>query len=68
MHYAGMLAEAREDQEFAGIPIVKDKQSHNWSKMVQSVQKHIKSLNWGYKSDLIKLKVKYFNAYATFIN
>jgi len=34
--------------------------------MVGSVQKHIKSLNWGYKSDLIKLKVKYFNSYATF--
>ena len=34
--------------------------------MVQSVQKHIKSLNWGYKADLIKLKIKYFNSYATF--
>jgi thioredoxin reductase (NADPH) len=34
--------------------------------MVASVQKHIKSLNWGYKSDLIKLKIKYFNSYATF--
>ena len=27
---------------------------------------HIKSLNWGYKSDLIKLKIKYFNSFATF--
>jgi len=27
---------------------------------------HIKGLNWGYKSDLLKLKVKYFNAYASF--
>jgi pyruvate/2-oxoglutarate dehydrogenase complex dihydrolipoamide dehydrogenase (E3) component len=34
--------------------------------MVGSVQKHIKSLNWGYKSDLIGLKVKYYNAYAIF--
>jgi thioredoxin reductase (NADPH) len=34
--------------------------------MVTSVQKHIKSLNWGYKSDMIKLKVKYFNSYASF--
>jgi hypothetical protein len=32
------------------------------------VQKHIKSLNWGYKSDFIKLKLKYFNAYASFID
>ena len=32
------------------------------------MQKHIKSLNWGYKSDMISLKVKYFNHYATFID
>ncbi len=36
--------------------------------MVGSVQKHIKSLNWGYKADLIKLKIKYFNFYATFVD
>ena len=34
--------------------------------MVGNVQMHIKSLNWGYKTDLMKLKAKYFNAYATF--
>ena len=27
---------------------------------------HIKGLNWGYKSDMMKLKVKYYNSYATF--
>lgn len=32
------------------------------------MQKHIKSLNWGYKADLIKLKIKYFNSYATFLD
>jgi thioredoxin reductase (NADPH) len=36
--------------------------------MVKQVQMHIKGLNWGYKSDLIKLKVKYYNAYATFVD
>ena len=36
--------------------------------MVSNVQKHIKSLNWGYKTDLIKLKIKYFNKYASFVN
>lgn len=36
--------------------------------MVTNVQKHIKSLNWGYKTDLIKLKIKYFNKYASFVN
>jgi thioredoxin reductase (NADPH) len=41
-------------------------QTHDWPKMVKNVQGHIKGLNWGYKSDMIKLKVKYFNSYATF--
>jgi thioredoxin reductase (NADPH) len=65
MHYAGILAEAKQDQEFAGITTDKET-PHNWTKMVTSVQKHIKSLNWGYKSDLIGLKVKYYNSYASF--
>lgn len=34
--------------------------------MVKNVQSHIKSLNWGYKTDLMKLKIKYFNMYASF--
>ncbi len=29
---------------------------------------HIKSLNWGYKSELIKTKVRYINSYASFID
>ena len=36
--------------------------------MVTNVQKHIKSLNWGYKSDMISLNVKYYNAYASFLD
>ena len=65
MHYAAVLAEARKDQELSGwSPDMS--QTHNWEKMVKQVQMHIKGLNWGYKSDMIKLKVKYFNAYATF--
>lgn len=27
---------------------------------------HIKGLNWGYKADLMKMKIKYFNKYAAF--
>ena len=29
---------------------------------------HVKGLNWGYKSDLMKLKVKYYNSFATFVD
>ena len=65
MHYAALLNESRKDQELSGFAqdyTVK----HDWVKMVKQIQMHIKGLNWGYKSDMIKLKVKYFNSYATF--
>jgi len=67
MHYAAILAEARKDQELSGwAPDLKAE--HDWNKMVGNVQMHIKGLNWGYKADLMKMKVKYFNKYATFEN
>lgn len=65
MHYAAVLAEARHDQEMQGwSPDMK--QTHDWDKMVKNVQQHIKGLNWAYKTDMTKLKVKYYNSYATF--
>lgn len=42
--------------------------THDWEKMVKNVQGHVKGLNWGYKSELMKLKCKYFNYYATFVD
>lgn len=67
MHYAGVLAESRRDMELQGWPI-DHAQKPDWTKMVQTIQKHIKSLNWGYKADCMKLKIKYFNQYASFVD
>jgi len=67
MHYAGILAEAREDQAMQGWT-VDNNTPHNWESMVKNVQGHIKGLNWGYKSELMKMKCKYFNYYATFVD
>mmetsp|Transcript_5840 Transcript_5840/g.9362 ORF Transcript_5840/g.9362 Transcript_5840/m.9362 type:complete len:425 (-) Transcript_5840:282-1556(-) len=67
MHYAAILAEARTDQAAQGWNPDMNA-THDWGKMVNSVQMHIKGLNWGYKSDMIKLKVKYYNAYASFVD
>lgn len=36
--------------------------------MVANIQNHIKQLNWGYKTELMKLKCKYLNYYATFVD
>lgn len=65
MHYAAILSEARKEQELSGwAPDMNQK--HNWQTMVGNVQMHIKGLNWGYKADLMKNKIKYFNKYAQF--
>lgn len=67
MHYGALLAEMRDDQARSGWNPDMD-QEHDWGKMVGNVQAHIKGLNWGYKSDMIKLKVKYYNMYAEFVD
>lgn len=67
MHYAALLSEARLDQAHQGwSPDMEQK--HDWETMVKNVQSHIKSLNWGYKTDLMKLKAKYYNSYASFVD
>lgn len=40
---------------------------HTWETMVENVQNYIKSLNFGYRKELNKRKVKYLNAYAEFV-
>lgn len=67
MHYAAVLAESRHDMAKQGwSPDMTAK--HDWDAMVKNVQMHIKGLNWGYKSDMIQLKAKYYNSYATFVD
>merc|ERR1719473_2440243 len=39
---------------------------HNWETMVGAVTMHVKSLNFGYRADLMSNSVKYYNAFATF--
>merc|ERR1719326_1118827 len=36
--------------------------------MVKNVDNYIKSINWGYKTELRSKKVKYYNAFATFVD
>ncbi len=40
----------------------------DWPAMVQAVQDHIGSLNWGYRVALRDKGVKYLNEYATFVD
>lgn len=67
MHYAGILAEQRSDMASMGWEI-NNEDRPDWTKMAANINAHVRSLNWGFKSDLIKNKCKYFNEYASFID
>ena len=43
-----------------------EKVNHNWLTMIENVQSHIGSLNWGYRVQLRDKKVDYINAFAKF--
>lgn len=36
--------------------------------MLKTINTHIKKLNFGYQSDLLKNKIKYYNSYASFLD
>ncbi|XP_065656968.1 thioredoxin reductase 1, cytoplasmic isoform X4 [Hydra vulgaris] len=67
MHQAALLGEAIHDSRHYGWNI-EENISHDWAKMVDAIQQHIRSLNWGYKVNLRQKNVKYYNMYATFLD
>lgn len=64
MHFAALTGELRHDQEHCGWEVDLSAQ-HDWSAMISNVNNHIRSLNWGYKTQLMKEEVKYYNALAS---
>jgi thioredoxin reductase (NADPH) len=64
MHQAAQLGEAMKDAKEYGWELPEP--THNWENMVNAVQMHVKSLNFGYRAELMSNAVKYLNAYATF--
>ena len=68
MHQAALLGEAIEDARSYGWGVPEAKAEHNWTKLVQTVQNHIGSLNWGYRVQLRDKKVSYLNSYASFVD
>lgn len=66
-HYGSLIGELRKDQKSAGWEI-NENCKHNWKDLVGKVKTHIKKLNFGYRTDLYKLGVKYYNKLASFID
>jgi len=68
MHQASILGESIHDAKEFGwvLPEGETAVQHSWEKMVENIQSHIKSLNWGYKTQLKSQNVKYYNELASF--
>ena len=64
-----MLGEGLKDAPSYGWQLG-DQQNHqhSWEKMVEEVQNHIGSLNWGYRVALREKSVNYLNEYAEFVD
>ncbi|XP_046855600.1 thioredoxin reductase 2, mitochondrial-like isoform X2 [Xenia sp. Carnegie-2017] len=65
MHQAAQLGESIQISDKYGWNIG-DNVTHSWETLVQNVQNHVKSLNWGHRVQLHEKQVKYFNAKGSF--
>jgi len=66
MHQAALLGEAIHDAKEYGWEV--EKGAHKWEKLVEGVQDHIGSLNWGYRTELRSAGVTYINAKGRFLD
>jgi len=64
MHYAGLLGAGFEDARHFGWQLTQP--HHTWDKLVESVQNHVRSLNFSYRVGLKSAQVNYINALAKF--
>ncbi|KAB7496566.1 Thioredoxin reductase 3 [Armadillidium nasatum] len=67
MHQAAILGHDLKDSREFGWS-TPEKPEHNWNTMVEGIQNHIGSLNWGYRVALRDKKIDYLNAFATFVD
>lgn len=68
MHQSALLGDAIRDARTYGWKLPEDAEiKHDWATLVQGVQDHIGSINWGYRVELRTRKVQYINAYGTFV-
>lgn len=65
MHHSAQISESIVDASHFGWDI-QGKPKFNWSMMVENVQNHIGSLNWGYRVALRSNAVDYVNGLAVF--
>jgi len=67
MHYAGLLGESYHDQLLTGW-CHKERPVHDWKEMILNINNHIRSINFGYRSDMMKRKIKFYEEFASFVD
>eukprot|EP01135_Chromosphaera_perkinsii_P004544 Nk52_evm14s288 gene=Nk52_evmTU14s288 len=68
-HFGWTGLASKDDMEVDGdIKELNKASNFQWEKLVEGVQAHIGSLNFGYKVQLREKKVKYLNAYGSLID
>ncbi|ELW64714.1 Thioredoxin reductase 2, mitochondrial [Tupaia chinensis] len=67
MHQAALLGGWIRDAHHYGWEVAQPV-LHDWKKMAEAVQNHVKSLNWGHRVQLQDRKVKYLNVKASFVS
>ena len=64
MHYISQMGEYRSDMKGVGWD-VNPETPHKWEDMMEKINSHVRSLNFGYRSQMIKEKIDYFNSFAS---
>ncbi|EDQ90922.1 uncharacterized protein MONBRDRAFT_20369 [Monosiga brevicollis MX1] len=67
MHQAAIIGHTIEDATSFGWDLQRPEKP-NWSTLVEGVQNHIRSLNWGYRVALRDKNVTYLNAYGSLLD
>ena len=66
MHYSALLGEKYHDHANTGW--IHEKPKHDWEKMIENINDHIRGINYGYRKDLTKRGIDNFNEFASFID
>ncbi|KRX95068.1 Thioredoxin reductase 2, mitochondrial, partial [Trichinella pseudospiralis] len=69
MHQSALIGQAIRDAKSFGWNVASEsKILFNWDNLRVNVQKHIRSLNWGYRVQMNQNSVTYLNAYGSFVD
>jgi len=69
MHHGALLRQHVHDARMYGWKVGdSETESHAWADLVEKVQNHIGSQNFSFRVTLMQKEIKYFNAYATFVD